>query len=117
MIFINRLKKLLAERNITNKELCDKIGMTEGGFYQSIKNNSFKVATYELISEVLNVPMTYWFMEENPVAEGFHDDVKFQLQTITYLQEKVVDLNEKIELLKKLLADKEEQIEQLKNRE
>ncbi len=114
-MYYNRLKKILAEKNITVKELCDMIGYSEGGFYQSVKNQSFKIATFELISKELNIPMTYWFMEESETVEGFQGNDKLQIQLITHLQEKVADLKDQIELYKKLTKELEQKVEDLRS--
>lgn len=108
-----KLKKVLAEKKITVKDLCERIGITEGGFYLTVKNNSFKVATLELISEELDIPMTYWFVDENSPVVGLEEMDKFQVQKITYLHEKVFDLKEQNKLLKRIIEGQENTIKLL----
>lgn len=41
------------------------IGMTDGGFYQAVRNQSMKISTIELISQILKKPMAYWWEDES----------------------------------------------------
>lgn len=59
-----KIKKLANNRSMTISELCHKVGITESGFHAAVKNNSLKLKTIQIIAEVLEVPQSYFF-EEN----------------------------------------------------
>ena len=56
-----KIKLELERRGITLKEFCRKIDITEQGLYQMIRNQSMKVDVLERISEILDVPVSFWF--------------------------------------------------------
>lgn len=113
-MYYKRLRKILAEKEMTIKELCDAVGFSEGGFYQMVKNNSFKVATFEIISKHLDIPMTYWFVEDHSKATGISEEDRFKIQTISFLNDKIIDLKEKNSLLQRLVRELEEKCENIK---
>ena len=57
----SKIKYELERRAMTVKEFCCKVGITEQGLYQMIRNQSMKVDVLERISEVLEIPIEYWF--------------------------------------------------------
>ena len=59
-----RIKTELEQRNLSIKELCHKIGVSEQGLHQMIRKQSMKLEVLERISRVLNVDMAYWFRED-----------------------------------------------------
>lgn len=61
----SKIKKLLTEENLSVPQLAEKIGMTKGGLYAAIENNTLSVKTLEKIAEVFNVPITSFFEDEN----------------------------------------------------
>ena len=111
-MYITKLKEYLTENQISIKELCKEIDMSEGGFHQAVKVNSFKVQTIEKISEFLGVPVAFWFTnDKKPEVQG---DNLLLLREVKYLTEKIVDQNEKLELMRRIIREQEEQIKQLK---
>lgn len=54
----------LRELGKTMKELVAEIEMTEPGIYKMFNNGSMKIKTLIKISEVLNVPVDYFFKKE-----------------------------------------------------
>ena len=79
------------------KNLAEKIGMTEGGFFQALRNKSLKVETLEEISKVLNVPLLTFFDNQ----EMFFDKRVSDLEKKLTEKEKYIKvLEEHISLLK-----------------
>jgi len=81
----NKLKELLSEKKITVAQLAEKIGMSKGGLYSAISNETLSVNMLEKISEVLEVPATYFFdggilsVEElNNLLNEAHDEARKQ---------------------------------------
>ena len=62
----SRIKNELEHKNISIRELCCKIDVTEQGLHQMIRNKSMKIDVLERISKVLELPVTYWF--ENQIS-------------------------------------------------
>ncbi len=60
----NKIKVELEKRKITVRDFCQQIEITEQGLHQMIRNGSMKVEVLEKISDILCVPVAYWF-EEN----------------------------------------------------
>jgi transcriptional regulator with XRE-family HTH domain len=57
----SRIKSELDRKNLSIRELCYKIDVTEQGLHQMIRNKSMKIEVLERISNALEVPVTYWF--------------------------------------------------------
>lgn len=60
-IIDNKIRKKLVDHNMTIKDLCYKIGMSENGYAKMMKNESAKLSTLEKIAKVLDVPMQFFF--------------------------------------------------------
>lgn len=61
----NKIKELLTEKGLTFTALADKIGVSRAGLYHTIYNNTLSVRSLEKIAEVLEVPVTVFFEDEN----------------------------------------------------
>ena len=57
----SRIKVELEQKSISIRDLCYKIDVTEQGLHQMIRNKSMKVEILERISNVLGLPVSYWF--------------------------------------------------------
>lgn len=55
-----KILDLLEKRNLTIKQLAEKIGMSETGFHSTLKNNTFKFDTIIKISAELGVNVSYF---------------------------------------------------------
>ncbi|MDI9858019.1 helix-turn-helix domain-containing protein [Flectobacillus roseus] len=69
--FAEKLKKALKEKGMTQVELCEKIGMSQGGIKRMIDSGSTRVDTLEKICDILGVPITYFLdveTKEEPVG-------------------------------------------------
>jgi transcriptional regulator with XRE-family HTH domain len=59
-----RIKEVLRERNITAKELADKMGISAASLSVAINGNT-TVGTLQRIATALNVPITELFEQKN----------------------------------------------------
>jgi len=59
----SRIKSELEFKEMTIKDLCYQIDVTEQGLHQMIRKKSMKIEILERISHVLELPVTYWFEE------------------------------------------------------
>jgi transcriptional regulator with XRE-family HTH domain len=66
---VNKIRNLAVNKNINLKDLAEKIGMSEGGFHQSLKNNTLKVSVIEKIAEILQIPVFVLF-EDNEIIKS-----------------------------------------------
>jgi len=78
----NKIKTLANEKNISINELIEKIGISEAGFYQMIRNKSMKIDVLEKISEILQVDVNYFFIKEKTREENIIDIME---EVFTYL--------------------------------
>ena len=62
------IKKELGCKNMSVRDLCYRIDVTEQGLHQMIRKKSMKIDTLERISNVLGLPVSYWF--ENTTNAG-----------------------------------------------
>ena len=61
----SRIKAELEQKNMTFRDLCYKIDVTEQGLHQMIRNKSMKIEVLERISSVLELPVSHWFDDES----------------------------------------------------
>ncbi len=67
--FTEKLKKALKEKGISQKELAQRIEMSESGLIKMMNNNTIQVETLETICGILDVPITYFLdIEIKPVG-------------------------------------------------
>lgn len=60
----DKIKEICSEKRMTIPQLAEKIGMSKG-FYTTLKNNTLRVDTLLKIAEVLEVPVSTFFEDEN----------------------------------------------------
>lgn len=60
----NRIRLLQKERRFSLKFICNSIDISETGMQGILKNNTTSLETLIKLSKFFDVPMTYWF-EEN----------------------------------------------------
>lgn len=119
MLEYSKIKKEIAIKGYSIKSFIeDRIGLTEDGFYKAVRNHTLKVRDLEKISEELNVPISYWFEEEDAAFElqerttpyGFlskeYKDVREKLihtqeQLIKHLEERLVNLEAELKSCRK----------------
>jgi transcriptional regulator with XRE-family HTH domain len=69
-LIYNAIEKIRKDRNISKTDFYKAIDMTTNGYLQMVENNSIKVTTLQKIADVLRVPMTAFFEEDNWLADG-----------------------------------------------
>ncbi|MDR3093414.1 MAG: helix-turn-helix transcriptional regulator [Bacteroidales bacterium] len=65
----SRIKTEIERKRISIRDLCYKIDVTEQGLHQMIRNKSMKIEVLERISQVLDVPVSYWFGSDSSSGE------------------------------------------------
>jgi transcriptional regulator with XRE-family HTH domain len=65
----NKLKEEIKLKKFTIEGIASKIGMTRTGLQLAFKEDTLKVVTLEKISELLNLPVYYWFVDEDNFSD------------------------------------------------
>lgn len=58
MYNLNNIKKLATDKNVSLIKIIQQCGISEGGFYRSIENNSMNIKTVAKIAEILKVSIS-----------------------------------------------------------
>lgn len=93
----DKIRNILRVKSITVKEFCKKIGITENGFSKAIKNNSLRVETIIKISEVLDVPVSYFFTDSENVPTGNNEEIQGLKAEIFNLKTELLENRKEIE--------------------
>jgi transcriptional regulator with XRE-family HTH domain len=72
----NKIKILSLNKNIAIKDIAEKIGISEAGIHQMIRNNSMKIEYLEKIAEVLGVPVSFFF-EDKEYSDKVEEEAVF----------------------------------------
>ena len=107
----SRIKIELEHKDISVRELCYKIDVTEQGLHQMIRKKSMKVEILERISKVLSLPVSYWFEDEknteNAVVKGSeHRDTNSKKRKTKLSDEKIDALTQNLNEMLKVMANK-----------
>jgi len=111
---INKLVDLMKINKINQRELAKLINQSQTALSQSIQRQDLKISTLEKIAAALNVPVSYFFDEDNKGNNniivknnnGHNNNVNIShnsndLQKIEMLEKRIKDLEKIIELLEK----------------
>ena len=85
MLYINRIRKLIDDKNLTVRDFAEKIGVSEPGIHNMFRTNDMKVSTLQKIADYFDVPITFFF-----------DDIDAKNQTVDLV----------FETLKKIVKEK-----------
>jgi len=107
----SRIKIELEHKGISVRELCYKIDVTEQGLHQMIRKRSMKVEILERISNVLHLPVSYWFEDEknteNAVMNGSdHNNSNGKKRKTKLSDEKIDALTNDLNEMLKVMANK-----------
>lgn len=100
-----KLKAILKRKSINAKEFGEMMGKSEGRVYQYYKESNFNTDTLKDFSKLLNVPMAYWFDEDDSPKSIVNGDgsAASVYGNATVGEQKEIE----IEHLKQLLEEKE----------
>lgn len=101
-----------SNKNLIKKDLLKKVGKSNWGFNEMVKKRSMRVDVLEKMSEYFNVPISYWFQEEENIST-------FNESETTYVklkkEQEMKALEKAMELLETELDQKNGQIKFLEN--
>ncbi len=98
--FSKQLKKIIFEKNITQKDLAEKLGVAQAMISQWLvgdRNPTLK--TLKKLADALEVPVSY-FIDENITNETAKKENKSDSLVLELVLEKIKHLEAEIELLK-----------------
>lgn len=111
MANLQKIKMLCEQRNIQQKELAKRVGITSQSIIDMINRNSTKTEILEKIAKELNVPVGYFF-DETPYSVYGNQN---QINNGVGQQILMTPDQREIENLKELLKEKERFIQHLLN--
>lgn len=128
--FRDKLKYVLALRKISAEELAQQIGMTRQNLNYIYKRGSIDTKWLERMSEILQVPMIYWFEEEdlkatdknimigNNLVNGNHNNIQSNLNDckneLEQANKKIKSLEEALEIKTMMINDLKEMLKNSK---
>jgi len=119
----NELNIILSKnKKIRKKEFAEKIGMTDVNLSKIFKKESVDSVLLEKISKTLNIPITFWFDEDDHDCPNINQKGKGNIignqnhVTIADCESKLEIANKEIDHLQALLEEKERTIQILMNK-
>ena len=110
--FGNQLDELFRKKRIIQKDFADRMGVTAVTITKWKSQESIDAAKLEAISKILNIPISYWFDDENcqlnqsVVGDGSAASIYGNATAGV-----IADKDKEIEHLKQLLKEKERLIQ------
>ena len=71
-----KLKELARKKDISIRQLCQRVNVTEAGLAFSLKNDTLKVGLLQKIADELGVEIGYFFQSEDKIRERSFDFMK-----------------------------------------
>jgi transcriptional regulator with XRE-family HTH domain len=112
MIGYNKLRDAIGKRGFTLKYFAEKVGITRQGIEASIENGTVSAKVLEKMSDVLDVPVSFFFEEDAKVGKpekrhkSFCQGCNDKDKTISVLEENAHLLHDKIHFLEDRLSRK-----------
>lgn len=120
MANLHSINELLKRKKISQKDFCERVGLTDVSLRRIIERNSTKTETLEKIAESLNVPIGYFFGEQSGIViSGVHNQVhngQGDQIMMTPEQKEIEHLRAIIEAKDKIIEEKERLIQILINK-
>ena len=122
---LQKIKDLAEMQGISIRALADAIGVKENQIHVMVRANSTKIETLEKIANILHVPIAVFFNEhvdenmQTQIGNGQKrggNGVQQQGNLHQEEHDELIRLREENKYLKQLLADKDERIDELKER-
>ncbi len=105
-----QLVEILKKENYTFTQLAEYLGMSEDNLTQALNTKSLELRNLELISKALRVPLYSFFRPEDSGMDFEKPYYVNKLWTTDDAKKKASQLRTEIELLKQIIAMKEEQL-------
>lgn len=106
----NRLKSLIAQKNLSIEQAANKIGITAGGFHAMVKNNTMTIKNLESILELVESDITSFFTKNYPTNDNASLLSETQILKIEEMKELIVTQKKLIERLEKEVSRLEDEL-------
>lgn len=107
--FGNKIKELIDnQRTMSNRDIAEKLGMTEVNFYKVIKKEDMSTELLKRVAEVLDTPLS-WFFGDTATQVATGNGNKQLINSQLYEQEHAAleTCRKEVEYLKAQVRDKE----------
>jgi len=118
-----KLRDLARKKNISVSEIAAKLGRSKANIHHTFSGKQdISVSKLEEISIILGVSPAYFWTDHRPGSYGNNEDyitmaksvVNDNLQAYESMQKDMIAMRKEIDLLEKLLEEKQERIEMYK---
>ena len=123
MANLQKIKVLAKKRGTTINDLAKQLGMTPQAIHLMVRENSTKTDTLERIARMIEVPISIFFDEtmdgekfQNAGTENNQSSRDNNTGINMAEHDELIKLREEVKYLKKILSDKDERIADLKER-
>jgi transcriptional regulator with XRE-family HTH domain len=100
----SRIKTELDRKRMSLRDLCYRIDITEQGLHQMIRNKSMKIEVLERISQVLELPVSFWFSDSKDFKNADSTNVEGQVKP-NIIHQKIDSLTKDLnDMLKDIIA-------------
>ena len=82
MLCVNRIKKLIDDNNLTIRGVAEKIGISEPGIHNMFRSQDMKVSTLQKIADFFEVPITYFFDDDDDISNRKNQTVDLVFDTL-----------------------------------
>ena len=82
MVSINKIRKLIDDNNLTIKRFAKKIGISEPGIHNMFRSQDMKVSTLQKIAVYFEVPITYFFEDDDDIEARNNQTVDLVFDTL-----------------------------------
>ena len=110
-----KIIEILSKTEYTYSDLADYLGISEDKLNEGLANKSLDFRTLESISKELRIPLYSFFRDENSIQDII--DYKKRLKANLFSKDSTTDdverLKREIKLLRKILAEKEQELTDL----
>lgn len=89
----------MKERKVSRKEMVEQLELSPYGFDLMLIRGTMDIRTLEKISDILTVPMTYWFVENMDILESNKFD------QISILLDQLKNKDKQIDFLQRMIDD------------
>ncbi|MBD5294357.1 MAG: helix-turn-helix transcriptional regulator [Bacteroides sp.] len=123
MANLQKIKVLAKNRGTTINDLAKQLGMTPQAIHLMVRENSTKTDTLERIARMFEVPISIFFdetMDGGKIQNAGTENNQSSRDNNTGINmaehDELIKLREEVKYLKKILSDKDERIADLKER-
>jgi hypothetical protein len=112
----SKLIEILGKENYTFTQLAEYLHMTEDGLTSELTNKTLELRNLEAISKALRVPLYSFFRDENMKLDYTEKPYYInRLWTGDDNKKGILELKKEIQLLKQIIALKEDQLQKLES--